>query len=175
MLINSVRFFPFVQWFVLCLTAMCIYNVCSGQRYPSSLDHLPAGLPLDDIEYLGDNQFASKTFGEFELDTSIKNRIIHNTLGPLIWEWNEAGAFVELHTEWWGQLRSAMPGQSSPLGVNWPYVYSVNQDITYLVNVSGNGIPFYDHFRNQWVDAIGIPPWDTQSYFNFAAAYVSLM
>ena len=87
----------------------------------------------------------------------------------------EEGNYVVLSTEWWGDLRSAMPGEASTLGVNWPYFYSLNQNITYLANVTGSGTPFYDHFRGEWVNAIGIPLWDTVSYYNFAKAYVSLM
>ena len=66
------------KWLAFSLVTSIFSFVCVAQ-----LDSLPEGLPTDDIEYLGDNQFSSETFGNFELDTSIKNRVIPSDAGSV--------------------------------------------------------------------------------------------
>ena len=157
----------------------------------AQFDSLPEGLPTGDVTYLGDNQFTSETLGDFELDTSIKNRVIHTVLGPMVWEWNESTEVVTLHTEWWGDLQTHTPGtaadkvSASGLGFEWPYVKSAITGATYFVNVKADtndaeSTPFYNHRQVNgqdigWQHSIGIDLYNAANYYTAAETIVGQM
>ncbi len=94
---------------LLALSGVAYLVAWSTMSAQIGIDSLPEGLPTDDVEYLGDNMFSSPTLGKFELDTSIKNRVIHDVLGPLVWGWDESTEVITLYTEWYGALMTQLP------------------------------------------------------------------
>ena len=148
-------------------------------------------MPTGDVEYLGDNQFSSDLLGDFELDTSIKNRVIHSVLGPLVWEWDEATELVTLRTEWWGDLYTHVPGtaadkiSASGLGFEWPYVKSKVTGAPYFVNVNVDTsnpefAPFYNHRQVNgqdigWQRSIGVDLSNAENYYKAAETIVGQM
>lgn len=155
------------------------------------VDSLPEGLPTDDIEYLGDNQFSSGVFGDFELDTTNNKRVIHEILGPMVWDWDEETEIVTLHTEWYGALYSHVPGVSeekmhaSGLGFTWPLVKSEITGFTYHVKVDADmtdpeRTPFYNHREVDgepvgWQRSIGVDLYSAKNYYKSAEVVVGQM
>ncbi len=156
--------------------------------YAQGLDGLPKGFPTADLEYLGDNQFQSPSFGYFQLDTSIKNRVIHTVLGPMIWDWDESNEVITLHTEWWGDLYTQLPtvpAANNVLGFRWPYLQSEITGAVYYVNVSADSsdpesTPFYNHRLVDgepiaWQHSIGVDLSSAANYYKAAETIVGQM
>ena len=155
------------------------------------VDSLPEGLPTDDIEYLGDNQFSSGVFGDFELDTTNNKRVIHEILGPMVWDWDEETEIVTLHTEWYGALYTHVPGVSeekmhaSGLGFIWPLVKSEITGFIYHVKVDADmtdpeRAPFFNHREVDgepvgWQRSIGVDLHSAENYYKSAEVVVGQM
>ncbi|MCG8528631.1 MAG: CRTAC1 family protein [Opitutales bacterium] len=145
-------------------------------------DGFPSGFPTDDVVNLGDNRYQSATFGTFSLDTSVENKVIHDVLGPFIWNYDPLTKIVTLETEWYWTLRTSLPTESSSLGFAFPYVISDLYNTIYLVDVSGaSTTPFFNHGQNPdgsfigWQSAIGLNLWDAQNNYLQAEALVVQM
>jgi len=157
----------------------------------AQFEGIPDGLPVTDDDYLGDNQFSSDLLGDFELDTSVKNRFIHTILGPLVWDWDEATEMVILHTEWWGDLYTHLPDVSeenkhaSGLGFTWPLVKSEITGAIYEVNVKADfsdpeSTPFYNHRKLNGEKigkqrSIGVDLSSAENYYKSAETSVGQM
>jgi hypothetical protein len=136
------------------------------------LESLPEGFPKDGITYNGDNSFTSAAFGSFRLDTSIKNRVVHDILGPLIWSYENDTKIVVLSTEWFGKLLTTLPTEKSSLGFEWPYLKSDYTGAVYIINLSGDtNKPFFntnklpDGTDVGWQSAIGLELTNAQGFY----------
>ena len=163
-----------------------------GEDVPDSMANIfPDGFITDGLMYYGDYQFSSETLGDFEVDTSIDNRIIHSLLGPLVWNYDSSSEIVTLQSEWWGSLYTHVPGTSadktaaSGLGLQWPYVKSEITGAVYYVNVSSDpddseSTPFYNHRQVDgqdigWQHSIGIDLSSASNYYTAAETIVGQM
>ena len=167
---------------LLLATQFFAWFVGSAQQDP--FESLPDGFPVDDVTYLGNYSFTSETFGDFQIDPTVKNRVIHGVLGPFIWSWDETTKIVTLTSEWWGPLKTCWPADiaTAGLGFSFPYFSSDYAGATYLIDPTGStSAPFFnmtlDANNNPvgWQSAIGVSLNDASSYYGAAQTMITQM
>ena len=167
---------------VALLVTTCFAAWFQGSAQQNPYENLPNGFPIGDVNYIGDNSYSSLTFGDFQLDPNIHNRVIHNVLGPFVWEWNENTKVVTLRSEWWGPLYTCVPSNEDTAEVKFPYVRSEYTGAIYLVDPTGStGTPFYNHNKDAnnndvgWQSGIGLNLNDAHSNYIAAETMVRQM
>jgi hypothetical protein len=143
---------------------------------------IPDGFPTNDLTYTGNNTFTSPTYGTFTVDPNVENKVNHTLLGPLVWSYDDATKIATLASEWWGPLMTALPGEQSSLGINFPYVRSEYTSSVYYVELeTALDAPFYNHNVREdqtvigWQAAIGIGLQDARSQYIAAEQQVTAM
>ncbi len=161
---------------------LAIFTPLAALNANNSLVSLPDNFPIGDVTSLGNNAYTSPSLGDFSLDPTTQNRVIHDVLGPFIWSYDSNSKIVTIDSEWWGPLYGTLPGESSSLGHTLPYVKSAFTGNNYFVEVS-NTTPndFYNHGKNSagqdigWQNAIGIGLSDYVNHYKAAENYVKEM
>ncbi len=119
---------------------------------------LPEDFPVSDYTLVEGNSYTSPTFGAWEVDTTVENRIVHAVLGPLTWANDTETDLVTLSTERWGALYTTFgtfeaaedrPVTTAGLAIqNFPVVLSELDSGYYSIDNSGeNPTPFFNHTK----------------------------